>query len=106
MNKVNVSIEIMGKTYQIKCPETEVDSLKKAARLLEEKMDNLRDHGSTLSTDKIAVIASLNLAHQIFLLEQTNYQATQTIHERLQDLHRKVDAALAENAQMELASAE
>jgi cell division protein ZapA len=106
MNKISVSIEILGKTYQINCPEHEVDSLKKSAKMLEERMGQTRGNGVLLSHDKIAVITSLNLAHQILLLEQHAQQYTQSLHQRLQELQNKVDNALAQNAQMELASAE
>lgn len=106
MNKTRVSIEILGKSYQISCPEQEVETLQKAASMLSEKMQKTRSDGSVLSHDKIAVITSLNLAHQILLLEQQAQQYTQSIHQRLQELQTKVEAALAQNAQMELTSAE
>jgi len=105
MNKISVSIEILGKIYQIKCPEDEVATLKAAAKLLEERMDSVRD-GGMISHDKIAVVASLNLAHQILLIEQRSNEYVQTIQQRLQNLQSKVDTALAQNAQMELATAE
>lgn len=106
MNKISVNIDILGKTYQVNCPENEVESLKQAAQLLEEKMKSTRESGAILSNDRIAVITSLNLVHQIMLLEQQSSQFMQTIQQRLYDIQGKVDAALAENAQMELPSAE
>lgn len=106
MNKMTVDINILGKIYQVKCPEAEVESLKKAAEMLENKMQHTRDKGVMLSNDRIAVITSLNLTHQVMLLEQKTSHFTQTIHEKLHDLQNKIETALAHNAQMELASAE
>lgn len=106
MNKITVDINILGKTYQIKCPESEVDSLKKAAVLLEKKMQVTQERGNFLSHDRIAVVTSLNLAHQIMLLENQAQEYMQSLNLRLQDLQGKIESALAENAQMELASAE
>lgn len=106
MNKTTINIEILGKTYPIKCPEHEVESLQKAAKLLEEKMNHTKETAHLLSHDRIAVITSLNLAHQIMLLEQHTHQYMQSIHHKLQNLQTKIDSALARDAQMELASAE
>lgn len=106
MNKTTVSIDIQGKSYQVKCPPEEVELLKKAAKLLEERMQTTREGGSVISNDKVAVITSLNLAHQIMLLEQQSAEFMQTIHQRLQEIQGKVETALAQNAQMELTSAE
>jgi cell division protein ZapA len=106
MNKITVNIDILGKSYQIKCPEQEVESLKKAALMLEEKMQVTRESAHLLSHDRMAVITSLNLAHQILLLEQQTQQYMQSVQERLLDLQGKVESALAQNSQMELASAE
>jgi cell division protein ZapA len=63
------SIEILGKTYQIKCHAHEVSSLQKAAEFLEEKMRVTRDGAGVLSIDRIAVITALNIAHQFLNLE-------------------------------------
>lgn len=108
MNKTTVSIEILGKIYQIKCPPEEIESLKKAAKLLEEKMRATREDSHIVSNDndKVAVITSLNLIHQVTLLEQQLAYHTQTTHQRLQKIQDKVEIALAQHAQMELTPAE
>lgn len=99
------SIEIMGKAYQIKCPETEVNSLQCAAQYLEEKMRLIRASG-ILNLDRIAIITALNIAHQLLMLEQQKNQHAQLINQRLTELQSKVENALAQGGQMELRSAE
>lgn len=95
------SVEIMGKLYQIKCPEDEVPSLHRAASYLQDKMRSMRDAG-VLSIDRIAVITALNIVHQLLTLEQTKNQDLQLINQRLSALQNKVEAAIAESSQMEL----
>lgn len=99
----DTSIEIMGKTYQIKCPETEINSLQRAAQYLEEKMRLIRASG-VLSLDRVAIITALNVAHQLLMLEQQKNQHAQLINQRLTELQNKVESALAQHAQMELRS--
>ncbi len=106
MNKKTVNIELLGKTYPIKCPEHEVETLQKAAQLIGEKMHAARETAHLLSHDKIAVITSLNLAHQMLLLEQNTQHSMQNIQQRLHDLQGKVESALSHHAQMELVSAD
>jgi len=101
----DTSIEIMGKTYQIKCPEAEINSLQCAAQYLEEKMRLIRASG-ILSLDRVAIITALNVAHQLLVLEQQKNQHAQLINQRLTELQNKVESALAQHAQMELQSAE
>ena len=98
------AIEILGKIYQIKCPQTEIESLQSAAVYLEEKMRHLRDTGKVLSLDRIAVITALNITHQYLSLENQQSHNAQSIQQRLQDIQSKLDGALT--SQVELVSAD
>lgn len=91
--EASTTIEIMGKTYQIKCPENEVQALQKAAHYLEDKMQELRDSGKVLSMDRIAVLVALNISHQYLSLESENNAAMDTIQGRLQSLYKKLNHA-------------
>ncbi len=92
--QVNTAVEILGKIYQIKCSETEIEPLRQAAQFLQEKMRAMREVGSALSIDRVAVITALNLAHQLLVLEQHTHHQTQTINERLRALQAKVEHAM------------
>lgn len=99
------SVEIMGKTYQIKCPQSEIKSLQRAAEYLEEKMRMMRENG-VLSIDRVAIITALNIVHQLLMVEQQKNHHFQSINQRLHDLQAKVEQALAYSSQMELQTAE
>lgn len=102
------TINIMGRPYQIKCPENEVHSLQRAATFLEDKMKHIRDTSQVLSIDRLAVIAALNIAHQFLNLENQSSDHLETIQQRLRNLHKKVDTILSEPepAEMEFSSIE
>lgn len=99
------TIEIMGKAYHIKCPETEVNALQQAAQYLEEKMRIMRDAG-VMNIDRAAVITALNVVHQLLSLEQQKNTHFQKINQRLSDLQHKVERVLSQSAQLELHPAE
>jgi cell division protein ZapA len=107
MNKElpDTSVEILGKSYQIKCPESEVTSLRRAAEYLESNMRLMREAG-VLSADKVAVITALNVIHQLQIAEQQKNHYIQSVNQRLLELQGRVEQALAQTAQMELQSAE
>lgn len=102
---IGTSVDIMGKTYHIKCPQGEVDSLQRAAEYLEEKMRMMREAG-ILSVDRVAIITALNIVHQLLMVEQQKNSHFQSINQRLNDLQTKIEQALAQSTQMELETAE
>ncbi len=103
---VTTTIEIMGRLYHINSPITAIDSLQRSAKYVDEKMKSIRDTKMALSVDRIAVLAALNIANELFLLENQNNQDKKMIQNRLRELQNKVEAALAEHSQMELSPAE
>lgn len=95
MKKVTTTtIEILGRPYQIRCDESEIESLLGAAEFLEEKMKSLRRSGQIISGDRIAVIAALNMAHDLLVLKWKTNLAEQ----KLIQLENKLDNALELNS--------
>lgn len=102
--EMSTTIEMLGRVYQIKCEEKEIDSLQRAAQFLEDKMRNIRDSGKVLSIDRIAVLAALNIAHQYLALEIQNNNLQKMLEQRLLELQKKLETALITHSQMELTS--
>ena len=61
---VPVSIEILDKEYMVACPESEKEALLESARLLNDRMKQVRDSGKVYGTDRMAVITALNVIHE------------------------------------------
>ena len=101
-----ITVEIFGKAYQIKCSEAEVVSLQRAAQLLEEQMVSMREKVQMLSSDKIMMAAALNISHQLLTLENKMLHESEAVQQRLIDLNIKIDKALSLQGQMELEPAE
>lgn len=100
------TVEVLGKKFQVKCPEDDVTSLHQAAEFLQDKMNEIRATTYLLSIDRIAVIAALNIAHQLLELQNEKLTAAEKINGRLRDLINKMDNMLAASAQLELSSAD
>ncbi len=60
-----LTVRILGKDYLVACPEGEEDALFRSAKYVDEKMNEIRRAGKVIGTDRIAVMAALNIAHDM-----------------------------------------
>jgi len=98
----SVTITIMGRDYQISCPPEEEESLRKSARHLDKNMEEVRKRGSSLGYEKIAVLAALNITHELLKLGQnTNSSETDALRE-IKVLEKKIDSVLLASRQIEI----
>jgi cell division protein ZapA len=88
-----VTVNILDKDYQVACPPEERDALIMAARDLDSRMRVIRNSGNIIGLERIAVMAALNLSHE--LLQAEGQTAPQTVDgDQLQRLCDKLDQAL------------
>ncbi len=60
-----LTITIMDKEYRVACPEEERDNLLASADLLNEKLNEIKQQGSVIGTERIAIMTALNMSHEI-----------------------------------------
>ena len=89
-----VSLMIMGKEYRIACDPEEQDDLIHSARQLDVQMRKMRDSGKITGPDRIAVMAALNLAHELQLMKTQNAVLNQRLSECLTKLSHKIENVL------------
>lgn len=65
MSNNSIDIKILDKEYRVSCPADEQESLKASAEFLNGKLDEIRSKGSIIGTERIVVMAALNLAHEL-----------------------------------------
>ncbi|MDR0279743.1 MAG: cell division protein ZapA [Paucimonas sp.] len=95
----NVTVQILDKEYSIICPPEERSNLISAARYLDGKMREIRSSGKVIGADRIAVMAALNITHDLLHnQERPDAQAGGATREQVRDLLERVDQALADDA--------
>ena len=97
-----VTIRILDKEYRVACPPGEQDALRNAATYLHERMQEIRDSGRVIGSDRIAVMAALNIVHEMMTGREQLQDYDRSIRERIRTLQGKIEAALNESKQMEL----
>ena len=60
-----LDITIMGRTYKVTCADEERESLLRAVHYLDQKMNEIKASGRIGNTERIAVMAALNIAHEL-----------------------------------------
>jgi len=89
-----ISVSIMDKEYVVACPEEEQQSLFASVDLLNERMRELRESGKVIGTERIAVMAALNIAHEFLEYKREKEDYTSTVGTGLARLKEKLDTAL------------
>lgn len=98
---VGVTIKVLDKDYRIACPPHEQEGLMASARLLDGRMREIRQTGRVIGSDRIAVLAALNLAHELVQLQRgQGGQDTETTR-RLGEIQERVAAALPAEAPLD-----
>ena len=62
---VTLDVTILGREFKVACREGERNELLEAVAFLDRRMREIRDAGKVSGTDRIAVMAALNIAHDL-----------------------------------------
>ncbi|HHO68406.1 MAG TPA: cell division protein ZapA [Gammaproteobacteria bacterium] len=94
-------IQILDKEYLVACPEDEREALFASAEFLSDKMREIRDAGKVVGADRIAVMAALNMAHELLQQRNSKDDYQHNISNRIRALQDKIDLALNQGNQLE-----
>ncbi len=60
-----VDVSIMGREFRVACTDDEYEALMSAVSFLDRKMREIRDSGKVIGIERIAIMAALNIAHEL-----------------------------------------
>jgi cell division protein ZapA len=63
--KKTLDVNIMGRAYKVACSDEEREELLAAVSMLDRKMNEIKVAGKVASAERIAVMAALNMAHEL-----------------------------------------
>lgn len=89
-----VAIHVLDREFLVSCAPEEREGLLAAARHLDAKMREMRSNARTVPFDRIAVLAALNLSHELLGLRQRESVESAQMTERLQALNAALERAL------------
>ena len=90
-----IEISILGRNYKIACEEGERAALLEAVAYLDGKMGDIKNAGKVSGTDRIAVMAALNIAHEFLSTKLGSGFDIGQAKRRILLIEAKLDEALA-----------
>lgn len=85
-----VEVKILERSYVVGCPEDKQNDLINSAKYLDRKMREIRDSGKVIGTERIAIMAALNIAYEMLHGDQENKES----REQIQRINDKLSAAI------------
>jgi len=89
----SLSIKILEKEYRVACPADEKENLLASANMLNEKLNEIKNKGSVIGTERIAVMAALNMSHEL-LNGRALVEEHAELNDRIDSLSEKIDNSM------------
>lgn len=86
-----ITIKVLDRDYTVGCPAEQEQSLQAAAQLLDKQMRDIQGGNKTVSLERVAVLAALNIAHDLQLLKSSREKSDTVVGKSLGDMNRKLD---------------
>ncbi|MCC6472765.1 MAG: cell division protein ZapA [Burkholderiales bacterium] len=95
--KKTLDVMIMGRTYKVACEEDEREELLEAVELLDGRMLDIKTSGKVLSAERVAIMAALNIAHELLALKRQPASGvdSETLVRRMRNMHATLDEVLS-----------
>ena len=92
MSKETTTVEILGASYKIACPPEESEEVKKAAKFLDNKLNEVKE-ASGLDEKRAAIITALNISNE-YLKNLANVSQDERVNESLDKLTSEIQVQI------------
>ena len=96
----SLQITIMGREFRVACPEEEQAGLLEAVDYLNKKMIEIRDAGKVIGIERIAIMAALNIAHELLSVKVGGGFDMGEIKRRMNRMETVIDQAMSEQTKL------
>ncbi|KEA63459.1 Z-ring-associated protein ZapA [Marinobacterium lacunae] len=86
-----VTVKLLDKEYTISCPDGAEAELLASADYLDAKMREIKTSGKIVGLERIAVMAALNMSHELI---RSREQSRSSVEMQLRRLGHKIDQSL------------
>lgn len=98
MSDKGISIQLLGKKFEISCAAGEEAQLKSAATLLEERLEEMQHKTKIHQIERLALLVALNLSNELLLEKQKNIEYSESMDSRIRLLQATIEQALIEKS--------
>jgi cell division protein ZapA len=90
-----VEVSILGRSFRIACAPEEAEQVRQAADYLDAKMREIRDAGKVVGHERIAVMAALNITHELLTLRLADGFDMGSFKRRMRHMAASIDQAMS-----------
>lgn len=90
-----LEVNILGRGYKVACEDDEREALLQAVAYVDGKMGEIKSSGKIAGTERIAVMAALNIAHELLSTKVGDGFDLGQAKRRIASIEAKLDEALA-----------
>jgi len=97
--KNDITVKIMDRDFNVKCPADKISDLHKAAKYFDNKVREIHrgdDEKKLVNMDNLIIITALNITHELLTQKNQNRTYIDYMNEQINNLHNKIEQALAE----------
>jgi cell division protein ZapA len=94
-----LQINVMGREFRVACPENEQKGLLEAVDYLNRKMTEIRDHGKIIGIERIAIMAALNIAHELLTTKVGGFDLAE-LKRRMNSMETVLDQAMVDQSKL------
>lgn len=94
-----LQISVMGREFRVACPEDEQKGLLEAVDYLNKKMSEIRDHGKIIGLERIAIMAALNIAHELLSTKVGGFDIA-ALKRRMENMETMLDQAMNDQSKL------
>ena len=96
----SLQVSIMGREFRVACPDDEQAGLLEAVDYLNKKMLEIRDAGKVIGIERIAIMAALNISHELLSTKVGGGFDMAEIKRRMNRMESVIDQAMSEQAKL------
>ena len=94
-----LQINVMGREFRVACPENEQKGLLDAVDYLNKKMTEIRDNGKVIGLERIAIMAALNIAHELLSTKVGGFDIA-ALKRRMDSMETMLDQAMRDQSKL------
>jgi cell division protein ZapA len=94
-----LQINVMGREFRVACPENEQKGLLEAVDYLNKKMGEIRDNGKVIGLERIAIMAALNIAHELLATKVGGFDIAE-LKRRMDGMATMLDQAMHDQSKL------
>ncbi|HCA27210.1 MAG TPA: cell division protein ZapA [Betaproteobacteria bacterium] len=95
-----IDVTVMGREFRVACPEGDEDALLTSVNYLDRKMHEIRDAGKVIGVERIAIMAALNIAHELLSTRVTGSFDVGEFKRRMKSMEAQLDLAMADQDEL------